>query len=75
MGNQKKVFDFFDWGISRTVGDKSFSKQCDSDVTWTHVTIATMVVESDFRKSNKSRFKSFLSNFLTGRKPLLLWSF
>ena len=65
MGNQKKVFDFFDWGISRTVGDKSFSKQCDSDVTWTHVTIATMVVESDFRKSNKIRMpKSFKVVFI-----------
>ena len=38
--------------------------------------IPIRVVESDFRKSNKSRMpKSFLSDFLTGRKPLLLWSF
>ena len=37
--------------------------------------MGTRAVESDFKKSNKSRFKSFLSDFLRGRKPLLLWSF
>ena len=33
----------------------------------------TRAVESDLKKSNKSRMpKSFLSDFLTGRKPLLI---
>ena len=37
--------------------------------------ILTRAVESDFRKSNKSRMpKLFLYDFLTGRKHLLLWS-
>ena len=44
VGNQKNVFDFFGWRISRTMGDGLFSKRCDTDVSWTHVTIATDAV-------------------------------
>ena len=44
VGNQKNVFDFFGWRISRTMGDGLFSKRCDTEVSWTHVTIATDAV-------------------------------
>ena len=33
------------------------------------------ILESLIKVGCPSRFKSFLSDFLTGRKPLLLWSF
>ena len=40
--------------------------------------ITSRAVDSDSKKSNKSRMPkslSFLSDLLTGRKPLLSWSF
>ena len=50
-GKPKKVFDFY--GISRTMGDSLFPSNAIL-MFHGHVTIATRVVESDFKKSNKS---------------------
>ena len=45
------------------------------DVDVSAVELWNRILESLIKVGCPSRFKSFLSDFLTGRKPLLLWSF
>ena len=46
-----------------------------NDMSWISTRAVDRVLKSQIKSDLKSRIKSDLSNFLTGRKPLLLWSF